>query len=382
MAKNPEELCAAAKASHKADPKNKDLKKAYKSAKKAAESWKEEQAKAAAEKEKADKKSAKKAKKESKKRKAEPEVDLESLKAAAKAAKAAHKANSKDAALKAAYKAAKKAVKEAPAAKVAKEEAPAAKVAKSPAAKAIKTSAAEPEPVAEESWEEETKTEDDSWKKKEEWPAKKAWGSDKPAAAANPPNPKLFLGNLSWDIDDDGIKEFFKDCGTLTDIHWLTDKESGKFKGCGFVTFEDVEGATKAQAKTGEIVAGRDIKIEFASARPGAAAGAPKKSGGGGGGAQKAMSARPDNCTTVFAGNLSWDVDDDIIREFAKEAGEVKAIRWLTDKDSGEFRGCGFIEFWDAESVDKFVLKNGQDLQGRAIRLDYSAPRERKEQAW
>lgn len=64
-----------------------------------------------------------------------------------------------------------------------------------------------------------------------------------PAAAstAAPANPdgicKCFVGNLSWDIDDDGAKEFFKDCGDIEDLFWLTDKESGKFKGAGFITF-------------------------------------------------------------------------------------------------------------------------------------------------
>jgi RNA recognition motif-containing protein len=41
------------------------------------------------------------------------------------------------------------------------------------------------------------------------------------------------------------------------------------------------------------------------------------------------------------------------MREFFKDLAEVKQVRWLTDKVSGEFRGCGFVEFYDAESVDK-----------------------------
>ena len=42
---------------------------------------------------------------------------------------------------------------------------------------------------------------------------------------------RCFLGNLSYDIDDDSLKEAFKHCGEITDIHWLTDKSSGKFFG-------------------------------------------------------------------------------------------------------------------------------------------------------
>ena len=64
---------------------------------------------------------------------------------------------------------------------------------------------------------------------------------------------------------------------------------------------------------------------------------------------------------------------------FFKEAGEVKQIRWLTDKKSGEFRGCGFVEFYDTDGVDKAILKNGEQLLGRNVRLDYSAPRAPRE---
>lgn len=369
MAKTPDQVLVAAKAAYKADKKNKDLKKAYKAAQVAAAAWTAEQAaaeakaaKKSAKKAKKDKKRkaeepaveaevevpAKKAKKAKKEKKEEPKVDLPSLKAAAKAAKAAHKANSSDAALKQAYKAAKAAVKSFKA----EPETP----AETPAETPVETPAPE---------------EDDLSSLKKDKSA--ASGGAMPANA----NEKVFLGNLSWDIDDDSIKDFFKDCGTLVDIFWLTDKESGKFKGCGFVTFETKEQAVKAQAMSGEYVMGRDIKIEFANPRPGGDRPSFKKAGGGG--AARPLSARPDNCTTVFAGNLSWDVDDDSMREYAKDCGEVKSIRWVTDRDTGDFKGCGFIEFWDSESVDKFVKKNGEDLLGRTLRLDYAAPREPRE---
>lgn len=41
---------------------------------------------------------------------------------------------------------------------------------------------------------------------------------------------KLFAGNLSYNIDDDAVMDFFKDCGTLVGLRWLTHKDSGEFK--------------------------------------------------------------------------------------------------------------------------------------------------------
>jgi len=46
-----------------------------------------------------------------------------------------------------------------------------------------------------------------------------------------PPGGKtLFAGNLSFNIDDDTMVDFFKDCGTLVGLRWLTHKDSGEFK--------------------------------------------------------------------------------------------------------------------------------------------------------
>ena len=39
-------------------------------------------------------------------------------------------------------------------------------------------------------------------------------------------------------------------------------------------------------------------------------------------------------------------------------------LRWLTNRDSGEFRGCGFVEFSNSEEADKAMLLDGAELLG------------------
>jgi nucleolin len=347
-----------AKAKHKADKTNADLKAKYKAAKKAhADAVAAEAAAAAAasKKRKASSSSGSDSESEdapaAKKQKVVTKEDLE---AAAAAAKAAYKANKADKSLKAAYKAAKQAVDDFKPAEAAEEAAPTEEAA--PA--------------------EEAKPADNILSSLKRNGNANAGGLKKNNNNANSAegtaNEKLFIGNLAWSITDEVVREFFKDCGELVDIFWLEDKESGKFKGCGFITFDTLEGAKKAyETKKGLELEGRDITIDYAKARPGGNNRTPKKSPF----ANKKLSARPDNCTTVFCGNLSFDIDDDKMYEFAKDSGEIKAIRWLTDKNSGDFKGCGFVEFYDSDSVDNFVKKNGEQLLGREIRIDYSTPR-------
>jgi len=206
----------------------------------------------------------------------------------------------------------------------------------------------------------------------------KVSGKSSGNGAANPDGiVKVFCGNLSYQIDDDAIKAFMADCGTITDIHWLTDKETGKFFGSGFLEFDSSEGAAKAVAKAGQDLLGRPIKVDFA--KPKADRGAGGAGGGKGGGKTYPMSDKPEGCTTIFLGNLDFNVEDQNVHDHFKEIGEIKQIRWLTDRDTGAFKGCGFVEFVDPGSIDQVAPLNGSMLLGRALRVDYSAPRKPKE---
>jgi nucleolin len=204
-------------------------------------------------------------------------------------------------------------------------------------------------------------------------------GGNKPAAATSDkePSARMFMGNLSWNIDEQGIRDFFKDCGTLNDIYWAEDRETGKWRGFVFITFDDVEMAKKAMELNGTSLMDREVRLDYTEPRP-------QRGGKGGGksrGRKTELSEKPEGCTTVFVGGLTDDVDDDKITSLATEAGcgEIKAIRWLTDRDTGNFKGCGFVEFYTTECVDAFVKKNGCEFMGRNLRLDYSAPRKK---AW
>jgi len=181
---------------------------------------------------------------------------------------------------------------------------------------------------------------------------------------------KAFVMNLSWQIDEDTLKAALEPkTGKIVSVKWMEDRETGKFKGSGIVEFESTEAAGKCvQLSELEEVMGRPIRVRMW-----------EEKGGNDRKPKREMSARPDNCTTIFCGNLDYNIDDDKMVEFFKDVAEIKQVRWLTDKTSGDFRGCGFVEFYDSESVDKAVLKNGENLLGRGIRIDYSAPKPKRE---
>jgi cold-inducible RNA-binding protein len=88
---------------------------------------------------------------------------------------------------------------------------------------------------------------------------------------------KLFVGSLSWNTDDHGLREAFVPFGEITEAKVITDRDSGRSRGFGFVTFEDDEAADKAiSSLNGTELDGRTIRVDVAQER--------NRGGGGGGG--------------------------------------------------------------------------------------------------
>ncbi|MEZ4469107.1 MAG: RNA-binding protein [bacterium] len=90
---------------------------------------------------------------------------------------------------------------------------------------------------------------------------------------------KLFVGGLAWGTDDDGLRDAFERFGEVSDAKVITDRETGRSRGFGFVTFENANDADSAmQAMNGAQLDGRTLNVNEAAER------APRPGGGGGGG--------------------------------------------------------------------------------------------------
>ena len=75
---------------------------------------------------------------------------------------------------------------------------------------------------------------------------------------------KLYIGNLPWKVDDNGLKEMFASYGA-EEANVISDKFSGRSKGFGFVTIADDASANKAIEEMNEKeVEGRAIKVSEA----------------------------------------------------------------------------------------------------------------------
>ena len=89
---------------------------------------------------------------------------------------------------------------------------------------------------------------------------------------------RLYVGNLPFSATTTSLRAAFADQGEVTDVHIVTDRESGQSRGFGFVTMGNEEQAKKAiDTMNGAMFEGRPLRVNEAEQRP-------QRGGGGGGG--------------------------------------------------------------------------------------------------
>jgi len=75
----------------------------------------------------------------------------------------------------------------------------------------------------------------------------------------------LFVGSLAWATTDDSLKEFFETIGEVTSARVVTDRDTHKSRGFGFVEFADAANNQKAVEKlNGKELDGRQITVSIA----------------------------------------------------------------------------------------------------------------------
>lgn len=109
-------------------------------------------------------------------------------------------------------------------------------------------------------------------------------------------NCKIYLKGLPWDTPDEDITAFFKACGKIESVEQPKNPD-GRSSGTAYVVFGSAAAAAKAVEMDGQEIGGRWLKIMMSFEKPDHARNGEVK-------------PKPEGCTTVFIGNLSWSIDE------------------------------------------------------------------------
>uniref|UniRef100_A0A2P2LNP5 Uncharacterized protein MANES_05G005400 n=1 Tax=Rhizophora mucronata TaxID=61149 RepID=A0A2P2LNP5_RHIMU len=146
----------------------------------------------------------------------------------------------------------------------------------------------------------------------------------------------------------------------------IYNRETDTSRGFGFVTMSAVEEAEKAVEMFHRYdLDGRLLTVNKAAPR----------------GTQPPERPRPGSETgyIIYVGNLPWAVDNGHLEQIFSEHGKVVNARVVYDRDSGRSRGFGFVTMsTEAEMNDAIAALDGQNVDGRAIRVSAAEGRPRR----
>jgi len=79
---------------------------------------------------------------------------------------------------------------------------------------------------------------------------------------------------------------------------------------------------------------------------------------------------------SIYVGNIAFSTSEDDLRNVFAQYGEVHSVKFINDRETGRFRGFGFVEMDDAAALEAVQALNGKELGGRALKVNEAQERE------
>lgn len=81
----------------------------------------------------------------------------------------------------------------------------------------------------------------------------------------------------------------------------------------------------------------------------------------------------------LYVGNLSFHTNDDQLQQLFASYGQIESVKVVTDRDTGQSRGFGFVEIADDAQAQKAIDElNGREVDGRKLTVNEARPREER----
>ena len=85
----------------------------------------------------------------------------------------------------------------------------------------------------------------------------------------------------------------------------------------------------------------------------------------------------------IYVGNLPFTADEAAVRALFSAHGTVESVALITDRDTGQPRGFGFVEMSNADAARAIQVLNGHQMDGRALKVNEAQPKsDRPRRAW
>ncbi|TKA82339.1 hypothetical protein B0A49_00080 [Cryomyces minteri] len=176
-------------------------------------------------------------------------------------------------------------------------------------------------------------------------------------AAPEPNKRALYVGGLDPRVTEDVLRQIFETTGHVQNVKIIPDKNfQSKGFNYGFVEYDDPAAAERAmQTLNGRRVHQSEIRVNWAYQ------------------SNSASKEDTSNHFHIFVGDLSNEVNDEVLLQAFSAFGNVSEARVMWDMKTGRSRGYGFVAFRDRTDAEKALSSmDGEWLGSRAIRCNWA----------
>ncbi|KAL8091173.1 uncharacterized protein LOC141696968 [Apium graveolens] len=180
---------------------------------------------------------------------------------------------------------------------------------------------------------------------------------------------KLFIGGISWDTNEDRLKEYFQTFGEVVEAVIMKDRTTGRARGFGFVVFADPAVAERV-VKDKHMIDGRSVEAKKAVPRDDQQT--PNRISGG----SVQGSPGPIRTKKIFVGGLASTVTESDFKNYFDQFGIITDVVVMYDHNTQRPRGFGFITFDSEEAVERVLLRTFHELNGKMVEVKRAVPKE------
>ncbi|XP_051133243.1 heterogeneous nuclear ribonucleoprotein 1-like [Andrographis paniculata] len=182
---------------------------------------------------------------------------------------------------------------------------------------------------------------------------------------------KLFIGGISWETDEEKLKEYFNGYGEVVQAVVMRDKITGKPRGFGFVVFADPNVVDRVLQDT-HVIDGRTVEAKRALSREEQQVSRVGNSGG----ARNVGGAGSTRTKKIFVGGLPPTLNEEGFRQYFEAYGTVTDVVIMYDQQTNRPRGFGFVSFDSEQAVDRVLHKTFHDLYGKQVEVKRALPKD------